>query len=59
MPHEQIGEMVVIAAVFGILGAKIFDFLQPDRIQDFFQTCGGFIKESSLVCEWAHYIWWD
>ena len=55
MPHEQIGEMVVIAAIFGILGAKIFDFLQPDRIQDFFKMWG-FIKESGLVCEWAHYI---
>ena len=48
MPHEQIGEMVVIAAVFGILGAKIFDFLQPDRVQDFFQNMGNLLSNPSL-----------
>ena len=48
MPHEQIGEMVVIAAIFGILGAKIFDFLQPDRIQDFFQNIGNLLRNPAL-----------
>lgn len=48
MPHEQIGEMVVIAAIFGILGAKIFDFLQPDRIQDFFQNMGDLLSNPAL-----------
>ncbi len=48
MPHEQIGEMVVIAAIFGILGAKIFDFLQPDRIQDFFQNMAELLSNPAL-----------
>ncbi len=48
MPHEQIGEMVVIAAIFGILGAKIFDFLQPDRIQDFFKNVTALLSNPSL-----------
>ena len=48
MPHEQIGEMVVIAAIFGIFGAKIFDFLQPDRIQDFFQNVGDLLRNPAL-----------
>ena len=49
MPHEQIGEMVVIAAIFGILGAKIFDFLQPDRIQDFFKNVTALLSNPSLL----------
>ncbi|MGB0458336.1 MAG: prolipoprotein diacylglyceryl transferase [Chitinophagales bacterium] len=48
MPHEQIGEMVVIAAIFGILGAKIFDFLQPDRIQDFFKNVTALLSNPAL-----------
>ena len=48
MPHEQIGEMVVIAAIFGILGAKIFDFLQPDRIQDFFKNVTALLSNPVL-----------
>ena len=48
MPHEQIGEMVIIAAIFGILGAKIFDFLQPDRIQDFFKNMGNLLSNPAL-----------
>ena len=58
MPHEQIGEMVVIAAIFGILGAKIFDFLQPDRIQDFFQKCDRFIEQSISLCQRSDSLWW-
>lgn len=48
MPHEQIGEMVMIAAIFGIIGAKIFDFLQPDRISDFFKNLGELIQNPGL-----------
>ena len=48
MPHEQIGEMAVIAAIFGFLGAKIFDFLQPDRIQDFFKNVTALLSNPSL-----------
>jgi phosphatidylglycerol:prolipoprotein diacylglycerol transferase len=37
-PHQRVGDIVVLAAVFGILGAKIFsNFEEPNGWQDFFR----------------------
>ena len=37
-PHERLGDIVMIAAIFGILGAKIFsNFEEPDGWRDFFK----------------------
>lgn len=40
-PHERIGDIVVLAAIGGFLGAKIFHFLEyPDDFQNFLANPG-------------------
>lgn len=41
-PHQRIGDIVVLAAIGGFLGAKIFHFLEyPDDFQNFLRDPGG------------------
>ena len=36
-PHQQIGTIVAVAAVFGVIGSNIFDMFQPgNEVQNFF-----------------------
>lgn len=36
-PHQQIGTIVIVAAIFGVLGSNIFEMLQPGQeFQNFF-----------------------
>ncbi len=61
-PHDRVGEITIIALIFGLLGAKIFDI---------FENWGGFLKDpqsylfspsgltwyGGLICAAAG-IWW-
>jgi len=38
-PHHRVGDFIVIAAIFGIIGAKMFsNFEEPDGWKDFFRN---------------------
>jgi len=37
-PHQMVGNMFVVVGIAGILGAKIFDIIQPQNIKDFLQN---------------------
>ncbi len=64
-PHEQVGNMTVYAAIFGLLGAKIFHFLEnPSEISGMFASAnsffsgltmyGGLILGGGAVIYYAH-----
>ena len=42
MPHQRIGDILIVAALSGVVGAKVFAIIEPDAFQEFlrrpFQT---------------------
>ncbi|MEO1434507.1 MAG: prolipoprotein diacylglyceryl transferase family protein [Bacteroidota bacterium] len=42
MPHQRIGDILIVAAISGVVGAKIFAIIEPEAFQEFlkrpFQT---------------------
>lgn len=63
-PHDRVGDMVVLALIFGLLGAKIFDNLEnwstfvKDPIGTFFSRSGltfygGLIVAAIAICWYA------
>jgi prolipoprotein diacylglyceryl transferase len=61
-PHDRVGDMVIFAAVFGFIGAKIFDNLEnwdrfiKDPIGNLF-SASGLTFYGGLICA-ALAIWW-
>ena len=61
-PHDRVGDMVIFAAVFGFIGAKLFDNLEnwdrfiKDPIGNLF-SASGLTFYGGLICA-ALAIWW-
>ena len=61
-PHDRVGEMTILALVFGLLGAKLFDFFEnwDDFIQhpsEYIFSPAGLTFYGGLICA-ALAIWW-
>jgi len=48
-PYDLIGDMVVIAAIFGILGSKILAIIEPETWQDFLKDPLGVLFSGSGI----------
>ena len=61
-PHDRVGEITIIALVFGLLGAKLFDIFENwskflERPSDFIFSPSGLTFYGGLICA-ALAIWW-
>ncbi len=61
-PHDRVGEITIIALIFGLLGAKIFDFFEnwSDFVKhpsDYIFSAKGLTFYGGLICA-ALAIWW-
>lgn len=61
-PQDRVGEIVIIALVFGLLGAKLFDIFENwgeflKRPSDFIFSRAGLTFYGGLICA-ALAIWW-
>ncbi|MEO7924577.1 MAG: prolipoprotein diacylglyceryl transferase [Chitinophagaceae bacterium] len=61
-PHDRVGEITIIALVFGLLGAKLFDIFENwgDFLQhpsDYIFSAKGLTFYGGLICA-ALAIWW-
>jgi phosphatidylglycerol:prolipoprotein diacylglycerol transferase len=61
-PHDRVGEITIIALVFGLLGAKLFDIFENwseflKRPSDFIFSPSGLTFYGGLICA-ALAIWW-
>lgn len=60
-PHDRVGEMTILALVFGILGAKVFDFFENwddfvKKPMDYILSPAGLTFYGGLICA-AIAIW--
>lgn len=61
-PHDRVGEITIIALVFGLLGAKLFDIFENwsaflKQPSDFIFSPSGLTFYGGLICA-ALAIWW-
>lgn len=61
-PHDRVGEITIIALVFGLLGAKLFDIFENwsdflTRPSDYIFSAKGLTFYGGLICA-ALAIWW-
>ncbi len=61
-PHDRVGEITIIALVFGLLGAKLFDIFENwsefvKRPSEFLFSPSGLTFYGGLICA-ALAIWW-
>lgn len=61
-PHDRVGELTILALVFGLLGAKLFDIFENwseflKRPSDFIFSAKGLTFYGGLICA-ALAIWW-
>ncbi len=61
-PHDRVGEITIIALVFGLIGAKLFDIFENwsefvKRPSDFLFSPSGLTFYGGLICA-AAAIWW-
>jgi phosphatidylglycerol---prolipoprotein diacylglyceryl transferase len=61
-PHDRVGEITIIALVFGLLGAKLFDIFENwsdflKRPSDYIFSAKGLTFYGGLICA-ALAIWW-
>lgn len=61
-PHDRVGEITIIALVFGLLGAKLFDIFENwssflERPSDYLFSAKGLTFYGGLICA-ALAIWW-
>jgi len=49
LPHEIVGNMLIFVGIWGIIGAKVFDVIQPSNIQDFFKNPQSILSFSGLT----------
>lgn len=59
-PHQLVGNLLLIAGVAGLIGAKLFDVFQPQNIHDFLQhplgeliSFSGLTFYGGLICGFA------
>ena len=63
-PHQQIGDIVVLAAVAGILGSKIFHYVEyPEQLRGFWEDPSSVITSGmtfygGLICAALVLVWW-
>lgn len=61
-PHDRVGEITILALVFGLLGAKLFDIFENwsdflKRPSDYIFSAKGLTFYGGLICA-ALAIWW-
>lgn len=61
-PHDRVGEITIIALVFGLIGAKLFDIFENwsaflQKPSDFLLSPSGLTFYGGLICA-ALAIWW-
>lgn len=61
-PHDRVGDIIILAAIFGFVGAKLFHNLEnwdefiKDPVSSLFST-GGFTFYGGLICATAAIVW--
>ena len=61
-PHDRVGEITILALIFGLLGAKLFDIFENwsdflKRPSDYIFSASGLTFYGGLICA-ALAIWW-